>query len=309
MGRRKKGRDVDGVLLLDKPIGCSSNAALQRARRLFDARKAGHTGSLDPLASGLLPLCFGEATKLSSWLLHADKRYRVTVDLRFETDTGDREGQRTRDAEVKPPTRDKLITLLQQRFVGDLQQVPPMYSALKRDGRPLYELARAGVEVEREPRPITVSSIELCHYDGNELTLDVAVSRGTYVRTLVEDIARSWSGAAHVSTLRRTGVGAFDDRNMLGFDALECHAMSGSAALEKLLMPASQALPDWPALALGPDDVAAIGHGRAVSTGAGSSTAPGKVRIMDGAGGFLGLGEMDTAGVITPKRMFTRVLA
>src|SRR5699024_3485964 len=147
MARRKRGRDVDGVLLLDKPAGCSSNAALQRARRLFDARKAGHTGSLDPLASGLLPLCFGEATKLSSWLLHADKRYRVTADLRFATDTGDREGQPVRYPDVQAPAADELAAIM-QRFIGAQEQIPPMYSALKRDGKPLYELARAGMEVE-----------------------------------------------------------------------------------------------------------------------------------------------------------------
>lgn len=307
MGRRKKGRDVDGVLLLDKPLGCSSNAALQRARHLFDARKAGHTGSLDPLASGLLPLCFGEATKLSSWLLHADKRYRVTADLRFSTDTGDREGQPVQHAETAPPSAAELGPIL-QCFIGEQEQIPPMYSALKRDGRPLYELARSGVEVEREARAITVFAIDVRAYADDALTLDVAVSRGTYVRTLVEDIARSWGGAAHVSALRRTGVGAFDDRNMLAFDVLEQQAEAGPAALERLLLPASQALADWPAVTLNADNVAAIGYGRAVSTDAGSSVAPGKVRIMDGASGFLGLGELDASGIVTPKRMFTRVL-
>lgn len=306
MVRRKRGRDVDGVLLLDKPLGCSSNAALQRARRLFDARKAGHTGSLDPLASGLLPLCFGEATKLSSWLLHADKRYRVTADLRFETDTGDREGEPTRPAEAGPPTRAELANVL-QRFLGEQEQIPPMYSALKRNGRPLYELARAGVEVEREARAITVSEIELRYFDDDTMTLDVSVSRGTYVRTLVEDIARAWGGAAHVSALRRTGVGAYDTAAMLDFDHLEQLADDGQAALEAILVPASQALTDWPAVVLMPQDAADVGQGRPVTLHDTTATV-GWVRIMDATGGFLGLGELDENGGLAPRRMFTRVL-
>lgn len=308
MGRRKKGRDIDGVLLLDKPLGCSSNAALQRARRLFDARKAGHTGSLDPLASGLLPVCLGEATKLSSWLLHADKRYRVTADLRFETDTGDREGQPARYAEVALPSRGELVAIL-HRFVGDQQQIPPMYSALKRNGRPLYELARAGVEVEREPRRIEISSIELHHYGDHELTLEVAVSRGTYVRTLVEDIARSWGGAAHVSELRRTGVGDYDTSAMLSFEQLEALAESGATALDGILVPASQALSDWAFVVLEAEDAVAVGQGRAVAIDHGDRPATGWIRIMDISGGFLGLGEMDDAGLLAPRRMFTRVLS
>lgn len=307
MSRRKKGRNIDGVLLLDKPLGCSSNAALQRARRLFDARKAGHTGSLDPLASGLLPLCFGEATKLSSWLLHADKRYRVSADLRHETATGDREGEPTRYPDAAAPAADELPAFL-QRFMGVQEQIPPMYSALKRDGRPLYELARAGVEVTRESRPITVSDLRLCAYDGVTLTLDVAVSRGTYVRTLVEDIARSWGGAAHVSMLRRTGVGVFDDRHMVDFETLEQLAETQPQALDQRLLPASQALADWPALTLSADAVTAVGHGRPVTTDTAAQTPTGRVRIMDNSGGFLGLGELDAAGTVTPKRMFTRVL-
>src|SRR5699024_8340680 len=195
------------------------------------------------------------------------------------------------------------------RFIGAQEQIPPMYSALKRDGKPLYELARAGMEVERPPRAITVSVLEVCTYGDDSLTLDVAVSRGTYVRTLVEDIARSWGGAAHVSALRRTGVGAFDDRNMLDFDALEQQAEAGPAALEQLLVPASQALADWPAVTLKADDVAAISHGRAVRPDTGSTVALGSGLIMGGDGGFLGVGELDTAGIVTPKRMFTRVLA
>lgn len=306
MGRRKKGRDVDGILLLDKPLGCSSNAALQRARRLFDARKAGHTGSLDPLATGLLPICFGEATKLSSWLLHADKRYRVTADLRCETDTGDREGAPTRYPDAAVPASDALRDVL-RHFVGAQQQVPPMYSALKRDGRPLYELARAGTIVQRDPRPIMVHAITLQNHDDGTMTLDVCVSRGTYVRTLIEDIARSWGGAAHVSALRRTEVGSYDAQAMVAFGQLEQLAESSAVALDAMLVPASRALADWPTVVLDVDGVAAIRHGRAVTV-APAAVPAGWVRIMDAAGGFLGLGEADGGGIVAPRRMFTRVL-
>lgn len=306
MARRKKGRDVDGVLLLDKPIGCSSNAALQRARRLFGARKAGHTGSLDPLASGLLPICLGEATKISSWLLHADKRYRVTADLTCETDTGDREGRPIRYNEAVLPTTDEITAVIRD-FVGEQQQVPPIYSALKRGGRPLYELARAGVEVEREARTITVHAIDLVACADSELTLDVSVSRGTYVRTLVEDIARGFGGAAHVAALRRSAVGAYDDGSMFDFERLEAIAEDGLVALDEILVPVSRALACWPQVVVPPDAAVAVTHGRAVAV-PGSPRAGDWVRIVNDTGGFLGLGEIDRAGQLAPRRMFTRTL-
>lgn len=307
MARRKKGRDVDGVLLLDKPVGCTSNTALQRVRRLFNARKAGHTGSLDPLASGLLPICLGEATKVSSWLLHADKRYRVTASLDYETDTGDREGRPTRFSDNPPPSKDEIVSVIQE-FIGEQKQVPPMYSALKRDGRPLYELAREGVEVEREARPITVHDITLHAFAGNRLTLDVSVSRGTYVRTLVEDIVRSWGGAAHVAALRRSSVGPYTGQRMFAFEQLEKTAETGPAALDEMLMPVSQALANWPAIILSPADATAVSHGRAVFP-EDERRAPGWVRIMDQAGGFLGLGELEETGKLAPRRMFTRTMS
>lgn len=304
MARRKKGRDVDGVVLLDKPLGCSSNAALQRVRKLFNARKAGHTGSLDPLASGLLPVCLGEATKLSSWLLHADKRYRVTAALSGETDTGDREGEITRTSTVATPSSADMASIV-RAFIGAQKQIPPMYSALKRNGRPLYELARAGVEVEREARDIVVHDIQLIACDASRLTLDVSVSRGTYIRTLVEDMARSWGGAAHVAALRRTGVGRYDGDTMMTLEALDERAQQGSEVLDATLMPASRALADWPAVVLDAHAAADVGQGRAVTRTA--ATAPsGWVRLMDEAGCFLGLGELASDGVLAPRRMFTR---
>lgn len=304
--RRKRGRDVDGVLLLDKPVGWSSNAALQRVRGLLDARKAGHTGSLDPLASGLLPMCLGEATKISSWLLNADKRYRVTADLTCETDTGDREGRPTRYSEVPPPERSRVADVA-RAFIGEQQQVPPMYSALKHDGRPLYELAREGVEVAREPRAIRVDAIGIRDCAGSQLILDVSVSKGTYVRTLVEDMARAWGGAAHVAALRRSGVGTYDDSAMYDLAHLESLAETGTAALDQVLVPVSRALADWPAVTLSAEAASAVGHGRAVAVPE-SPAAAGWARIMDASGGFLGLGEVDREGMLAPRRMFTRAL-
>ena len=202
MGRRKRGQDIDGVVLLDKPVGCSSNAALQRVRRALDARKAGHTGSLDPLASGLLPVCLGEATKVSSYLLAADKTYRVTALHGAQTATGDREGNIVARSDVAMPDRDALESIL-AGFIGPQQQIPPMYSALKKDGKRLYEHARAGETVEREPRDITVHANELIDCDAHSFTLETRVSSGTYIRTLVEDIAATWQGVAHVGSLHR----------------------------------------------------------------------------------------------------------
>lgn len=306
MARRKKGRDIDGVLLLDKPVGCSSNAALQRARRLFDARKAGHTGSLDPLASGLLPVCLGEATKVSSYLLHADKRYRVTAILGHETDTGDREGRPTRQSRVSPPARARIEEVI-MCFIGEQQQVPPMYSALKQDGKRLYQLARQGREVERRPRSITVYAMELLTFESDRLSLNVRVSRGTYVRTLVEDMARAWGGAAHVGELRRTGVGNLDGRSMLSFERLADIGQNGLAALDGVLMPVSSALAHWPAVELDAAGVAAVRQGQVVANVA-CRPAGGWARIMSASGDFLGLGEIDEEKTLAPRRMFTRPL-
>src|SRR5699024_1844524 len=306
MARRRKGRDVDGILLLDKPVGRTSNSALQHVRRLFNARKAGHTGSLDPLASGLLPICFGEATKISSWLLHADKRYLVTARSGHETDTGDAEGQPTRYSETGVPPESQLREMLQD-LVGAQQQVPPMYSALKKDGRPLYELARAGREVTREARSITVHAMHLLTRADDHLTLSVHVSRGTYIRTLVEDLARSWDGAAHVTMLRRTGVGTHDDAGMVDTAMLEAAAEHGPEALDAYLAPVSTALAHWRCVHLDAAQAAAVTNGPAVSADPADGQ-PGLVRIMDAVDGFLGIGEISCDGQLQPRRMFTRAL-
>lgn len=305
MGRRKRGRDVDGVVLLDKPVGCSSNAALQRTRRAFDARKAGHTGSLDPLASGLLPVCFGEATKVSGYLLHADKRYRVTAVVGAETSTGDREGEITRQSDAKVPDAAAFKALL-ARFLGPQQQTPPMYSALKKDGKRLYEYARAGQEVERAPRDIVVHAIDCLETEAEAFTLDVRVSGGTYIRTLVEDIARAWDGRAHVGALRRIGVGDLGTTlPMVELDILEARAEAGEP-LADWLYPVSTVLSGWPRVCLDEVQARAIGHGRTIAAPA-SHAAPVDAVCLTGENGELyGFGCIDAEGMLSPRRLFAR---
>ncbi|MES1926877.1 tRNA pseudouridine(55) synthase TruB [Salinisphaera sp. T31B1] len=304
MGRRKRGRDIDGIVLLDKPLGCSSNSALQRVRRAFDARKAGHTGSLDPLASGLLPVCLGEATKVSSYLLAADKRYRVTALHGIQTATGDREGEVIARSDVPMPDRERLDALLAD-FVGAQQQIPPMYSALKKDGKRLYEHARAGETIEREPRDITVHEIQLLDCDAESFTLEARVSSGTYIRTLVEDIAAAWGGVAHVGTLHRTAIGRLGrDLGMTPLAEIEARAERGDD-LGDWLLPVSIAIADRPRVVLDADRAAAMGHGRAVECDVPASQAE-TLRIEDEQGCLLGLGYIDDAGRLAPRRLFAR---
>lgn len=202
-------RHISGVFLLNKPLGISSNAALQRVRGLYRAQKGGHTGALDPLASGLLPICLGEATKFSHYLLDSTKRYHTTIYLGHSTTTGDVEGERLLEQAVPALTEEKIQQVL-AGFVGDIQQVPPMYSALKKEGRPLYELARQGIEIEREARPITIEAIELLSFTENSLTLDITCSKGTYIRVLGEDIAKALGTFGHLTYLHRIKTGQFD---------------------------------------------------------------------------------------------------
>tara|TARA_B100002049_G_scaffold209853_1_gene171969 strand:- start:15437 stop:16372 length:936 start_codon:yes stop_codon:yes gene_type:complete len=310
VARRKKGRAIDGVVLLDKPYGGSSNRALQKVRRLLNAQKAGHTGSLDPLATGLLPICLGEATKLSAYLLSADKRYRVTADLRFETATGDIEGEPTEYSQVNPPESQVLADIL-SRFVGDSAQIPPMYSALKVDGKPLYAYARAGEYVERSPRPITVSECTLAAYEParQTLTLDVAVSGGTYVRTLVEDIARAWGGRAHVSALRRTGVGSLVATNSMTSMAdieRDCGGPDAAAALPAWLRPVSTMLAGWPTVLLEASEAERIGMGQTL--GGYSSLADGAICLKSPQGQIIGLGQHKPPNGLAPLRLFSRPL-
>jgi tRNA pseudouridine55 synthase len=246
---RVSRRAVHGVLLLDKPLGLSSNDALQKAKRLYRAEKAGHTGTLDPLASGLLPLCFGAATKFSQISLDADKRYLATLQLGVTTTTADAEGEVVQRREVAV-TRYQLQAAC-ARFTGAIQQVPPMHSALKRDGKPLYEYARAGIEVEREPRAVTIHAIDIVEGHDDTWTLDVRCSKGTYIRTLAEDIGEALGCGAHLSALRRTGSGAL---TLDGALSLEQLAAMSEAERDAALMSADALLADWPVVRLGTED-------------------------------------------------------
>ncbi len=242
-------RAVHGVLLLDKPLGLSSNEALQKAKRLYRAEKAGHTGTLDPLATGLLPLCFGAATKFSQVSLDADKRYLATLKLGVTTTTADAEGEvlATHDVSV---TRAQLESAC-AAFTGPIEQVPPMHSALKRDGKALYEYARAGIEVEREARSVTIHGIAVTGGEHDRWTLDVRCSKGTYIRTLAEDIGRLLGCGAHLSALRRTGSGALTVADALTLEAL---AEMTESERDDVLQPADALLADWPVVRLGTED-------------------------------------------------------
>jgi tRNA pseudouridine55 synthase len=294
---------VDGVLLLDKPAGITSNRALQKVKRLLGARKAGHTGALDPAATGMLPLCFGEATKASAFLLAADKTYRVVARLGRATDTGDSEGRTTRTAAVPEMDGSAWAELLAS-FLGESLQVPPMYSALKKDGKRLYELARRGEEVEREPRRIMLSAIGLLESAGLRLVFRVRCSKGTYIRTLVEDIAARAGTVAYTQHLHRESVAGFEGAAMIGLETAERLASGGAAPLAERLLPPDRALAPLPAVVLGPAEAARFRQGMAVAANAGG--APGLVRVYGppGKDAFLGVGEHGGAGQVAPKRVF-----
>lgn len=302
--RRNKGRPVNGVLLLDKPEGVTSNQALQQAKRLFDARKAGHTGSLDPLATGVLPLCFGEATKASGFLLDADKHYRVTARFGAITDTGDADGnlieQRTLSGLAADAVADAAAALM-----GELDQVPPMYSAVKQGGRRLHELAREGWDVEREARRVTVHAYELIRLDAEEATAELYIhcSKGTYVRTLVEDLGERLGVGAHVAALRRTAVAPFDaDTPLVTIADLEARREAeGPAGLDAWLLPMDAALVDYPAVQLADDLARYVRQGQAVWMP--KAPDPGWVRLYDGDQRFFGMGEVLDDARVAPRRL------
>lgn len=301
---RSAWRDVDGILLLDKPVGLSSNEALQRVRRLLRAAKAGHTGSLDPLASGLLPLCFGQATKVSGLLLEADKRYRVAACLGERTTTGDAEGAVVERQSV-PPIDAALVARAFAGFLGMIAQVPPMYSALKHEGQRLYALARKGVDVNREPRAVTIRSLDFVALDAGRLEFDVSCSKGTYVRTLVEDLARALGTCAHVVALRRTELGPFSGRPMYPLEQVEAAAKAGDETLLALLLPPDAAVQAWPAVRLGDVETACLLQGQAVFVAGPSGS---RVRMYGPSGRFLGVGEMTSEGRrLAPLRIMVDV--
>lgn len=291
---KKTWKQVDGVLLLDKPVGLSSNDALQKARRLFSAAKGGHTGTLDPLASGLLPLCFGEATKFSADLLDADKTYEAELKLGVTTDSGDAEGQVVATATVDV-TEAALLAVL-PRFTGPIEQVPPMHSALKRDGRPLYELARQGIEVERAARAITIHALDVLYFAGDVVRIRVRCSKGTYIRVLAADIGQALGCGAHLTALRRTAVADLDLVHAVTLAEIE--ALDEVDRLKRLA-PVDALLQSLPVLTLEGEAAARFRHGNPVTLPDGLS---GKIRIYE-AGRLIGVGEPGREGRLWPKRL------
>ncbi len=301
MGRRRvRGRDVNGILLLDKPSGITSNEALQQVKRLFFAKKAGHTGSLDPLASGVLPICMGEATKVSAFLLDADKCYQVRCQLGVKTDTADAEGEVIETRPVEDYSDARIETVLEQ-FRGPIEQIPPMYSALKHEGQRLYKLARQGVEVEREPRPVDIHELSVTARGEDWLDIFVHCSKGTYVRTLVEDIGERLGCGAHVSRLRRTAVGPYGDDGLVTLEELEAIKERDKRATDDLLLPIETALTQWPGVNLSPDAAFYLRQGQAVLVPRAPTS--GWVRLYEGEDTFLGMGEILDDGRVAPRRM------
>ncbi len=294
-------RPVNGILLLDKPLHFSSNKALQIAKRLFAARKAGHTGSLDPLASGMLPICFGEATKFSQYLLSADKTYLVTMRLGIRTATGDTEGEIIATRDVPAVTLHQLEKIFDQ-FRGEIQQVPSMYSALKHHGQPLYKLARQGVTIERESRRLTIYRLTVLKFAEEWIQFEVHCSKGTYVRTLVDDFGEALGCGAHVTELRRLGVGDFSAGQMISLDHLQAeHESTAAESLDRYLLPVQSALAHWPQLTVGESTAFYLRQGHPVVVP--HAPLSGWVCLLDQRNQFLGIGEVQIDGKIAPRRL------
>ena len=296
-------RAVNGVLLLNKPVGITSNAALQTAKRLFQAEKAGHTGTLDPFANGLLPLCLGEATKFSQYLLDADKTYRAVMQLGVTTTTGDPEGE-VLDTKPVNVTRTDLNAAI-ARFIGTIEQTPPMYSALKHQGKPLYEYARAGIEIERKSRSIHIRAIELCALDGSQATINVRCSAGTYIRTLAEDIGKTLGCGAHLTELTRTASGGFQLDQAVNLATLE---NSDITARDQLLLPVDGLVTYLPRIELNDTESAALLKGQRQILSA-YTQLTGLVRAYDSQHRFLGLVELQLDGLAIARRLMTSNLS
>ncbi len=293
----QRGRNIHGILLLNKPIGFTSNDALQRVKRLFQARKAGHTGSLDKLASGLLPICLGEATKLSSFLLEADKYYQATCALGITTTTADAEGEVTETRPIEGIDRQQIDQVIAS-FIGTQQQIPPMHSAVKYQGQPLYKRARRGEVIERAPRTITIHSLKVRSFVENRLTIEVHCTKGTYIRTLAEDIGKALGCGGHISALHRVGVGPYSD--MIDLTILEEEAKQGLEALDKFLVPMDTMLTGWPEVKLSQDTAHYVCQGHAVQIA--HAPAKGWVKLF-AQDQFLGIGEILEDGRVAPKRL------
>lgn len=313
MAKQKKGRAISGIVVINKPLGLSSNQVLQRVKWLFQAQKAGHTGALDPLASGVLPICLGEATKLSQLLLDSDKAYDTTARLGEIRSTGDAEGEVVQSAPVPAIAADELEHLLDS-FRGDVEQVPPMFSALKLDGKPLYKLARQGMSdadmravAEKKRRTITIFELQLNDQRECELDLSVLCSKGTYIRTLVEDIGAAIGCGAYVSRLHRTQCGPFHSGQMLTLEALEALAAQGTDALDAVLLPPQSAIPDWPEVALDRAQAQKMLNGQPVSTGLTDSPSVQLWAVEPGLRLMIGIGRIEN-GEIRAQRLFQVVL-
>lgn len=296
--RNKKGRDIDGVFVLDKSSGTSSNSALQQVKRLFGANKAGHTGSLDPLASGLLPICLGQSTKVAQFLLDDDKRYFVRGKLGEVSDTGDSDGKISQYGSTSGIDETTIKDSL-KKFVGVISQVPPMFSALKKNGTPLYKLARKGIEVERNPREVKIYEIQFISLEANILTLEVSCSKGTYIRTLIEDIGKDLNCGAHVIELRRIGFAHLNIDQSKSFDQI--NKMS-SGELEKLLIGPDEMLPNLKSVYLDYDQSVDVKFGRKIKCD--EFNTPQKVKLYDSNRKFIGIGECNHLSEVLPKRLF-----
>ena len=301
--RRPRGRAVNGILVLEKPVGVGSNEALQRVKWLYRARKAGHTGSLDRLASGLLPICFGEATKLSGYLLNADKHYVATFLLGVTTSTGDAEGEVVSRRSVPELAATEIEGAI-ARFRGEIEQIPPMHSALKHKGKRLYQLAHEGIVVERQPRRITIHRFDLRRVEGERIEVEILCSKGTYIRTLAEDLGTVLGCGASVVALRRVGAGPFAAEDMTDLSTIESMASEGPRVLDALLRPMEAAVSQWPSVQL-PEGVAFyLRKGQPVQVP--HSPTEGWVRIHSERAGFIGVGEVLDDGRIAPRRLFVR---
>lgn len=315
MSRKRRGRDVHGIIVLDKPAGMSSNNAVQEVKRLFGARKVGHTGSLDPLATGVLPLCLGEATKFSQYLLDSDKRYLTQVRLGVATDSGDADGKVIAEHSTEGVTRARVESAL-AAFRGDIEQVPSMFSAVKHHGKPLYKLARQGIEIERQARPVTVHANDIVALEGDELTLNIHCSKGTYVRNIAHDLGEALGCGAHVCALRRTQAGPYTQAHLVTVPQLEALRAEGRS-LDTLLRPVSTAVGQWPPVQLADAPAFYLKQGQPVFV----PHAPtcGWVRLYERESGrraaaerlagdnvegvFLGVGEILEDGRVAPRRL------
>lgn len=298
-------RTVNGILLLDKPAGITSNGALQQVKRLFSAKKAGHTGSLDPIATGMLPICFGEATKFSQFLLDSDKTYYVVGTLGIRTNTGDTEGEVVETLPLINITAERIQEVM-STFLGESDQIPPMFSAIKVQGQPLYELARRGIEIERKSRRITIFSLDFEYFENDTFSFRVHCSKGTYVRTLVEDIGKKLGCGAHVKELRREKVTPYVHQPMISFSSLQAIAeASGFSGLDACLLPVETAVDQFPAVQLSTSTAFYLRMGQAVR----SNLPPDStfVRLTSEQGEFLGMGEVLPDGRVQPNRLVSVV--